>query len=207
MPPPIIASGGGLRASAVWRPGPAGVSPPATAPAPLRKSRGLSAACLCWRTSSTEMPWCAASACSLARLRKARIRGVRAIGLNPFWTGYAMLIEGEDKIIFRSDWIAARMQPHFPMRISVETGPTGDREHRIGAAIIVRPLDGDLPAREEGGPVALVGFPNDGANTVAIVCPHLYSHRRWESLRVQLEDRKSTRLNSSHQIISYAVFC
>src|SRR5947208_11617934 len=26
--------------------------------------------------------------------------------------------------------------------------------------------------------------------------------RRWE-----LEDRKSTRLNSSHQIISYAVFC
>src|SRR5947208_11134271 len=25
--------------------------------------------------------------------------------------------------------------------------------------------------------------------------------------RVQVEDRKSTRLNSSHQIISYAVFC
>src|SRR5258708_17482151 len=27
------------------------------------------------------------------------------------------------------------------------------------------------------------------------------------SLRVWVEDRKSTRLNSSHQIISYAVFC
>src|SRR5258708_34076124 len=148
MPPPIIAMRGALLAYALWRPSSARVRPAATAPAPLRKSRRLSAACLCWRTSSTEMPWCAASACSLARLRKARIRGVRAIGLNPFWTGYAMLIEGEDKIIFRSDWIAARMHPHFPIRISVETVPTGDREHRIGAAIIVRPLDGDLPARE-----------------------------------------------------------
>src|SRR5207244_12269088 len=28
-----------------------------------------------------------------------------------------------------------------------------------------------------------------------------------EQLRQPLEDRKSTRLNSSHQIISYAVFC
>src|SRR5207244_10934735 len=27
------------------------------------------------------------------------------------------------------------------------------------------------------------------------------------NLRVTIEDRKSTRLNSSHQIISYAVFC
>src|SRR5438477_4442067 len=31
-------------------------------------------------------------------------------------------------------------------------------------------------------------------------CPHLPS-------RAQLEDRKSTRLNSSHMSISYAVFC
>src|SRR5258708_16722813 len=27
------------------------------------------------------------------------------------------------------------------------------------------------------------------------------------SLKVEIKDRKSTRLNSSHQIISYAVFC
>src|SRR5258708_28636984 len=36
-------------------------------------------------------------------------------------------------------------------------------------------------------------------------------HTGWEGLlaeqREYLEDRKSTRLNSSHQIISYAVFC
>src|SRR5947208_5638150 len=30
---------------------------------------------------------------------------------------------------------------------------------------------------------------------------------RDEGVNLQLEDRKSTRLNSSHQIISYAVFC
>src|SRR5258708_13069514 len=29
----------------------------------------------------------------------------------------------------------------------------------------------------------------------------------WEDLPWQILDRKSTRLNSSHQIISYAVFC
>src|SRR5258708_18296386 len=33
-------------------------------------------------------------------------------------------------------------------------------------------------------------------------CKHLI---QWDA--VQIEDRKSTRLNSSHQIISYAVFC
>src|SRR5688500_19470354 len=35
------------------------------------------------------------------------------------------------------------------------------------------------------------------------------THRGFEShsLRSQLEDRKSTRLNSSHLVISYAVFC
>src|SRR5574340_1455696 len=30
---------------------------------------------------------------------------------------------------------------------------------------------------------------------------------RWRARRTSLEDRKSTRLNSSHQKISYAVFC
>src|SRR5437763_4436307 len=34
-------------------------------------------------------------------------------------------------------------------------------------------------------------------------CPHLENNFFWRSL----EDRKSTRLNSSHRCISYAVFC
>src|SRR5258708_25786627 len=33
---------------------------------------------------------------------------------------------------------------------------------------------------------------------------HLIEHATWKS---QATDRKSTRLNSSHQIISYSVFC
>src|SRR5258708_18077970 len=37
--------------------------------------------------------------------------------------------------------------------------------------------------------------------------PTLRSKRLKQSLRSAVGDRKSTRLNSSHQIISYAVFC
>src|SRR5258708_18751122 len=36
---------------------------------------------------------------------------------------------------------------------------------------------------------------------------HVERNRRPRSVRVWKSDRKSTRLNSSHQIISYAVFC
>src|SRR5258708_31690294 len=35
----------------------------------------------------------------------------------------------------------------------------------------------------------------------------IYSQRETLALRINRLDRKSTRLNSSHQIISYAVFC
>src|SRR2546426_9043383 len=35
----------------------------------------------------------------------------------------------------------------------------------------------------------------------------LVHHTRLEKRAVQLRDRKSTRLNSSHLVISYAVFC
>src|SRR5947208_10131808 len=45
------------------------------------------------------------------------------------------------------------------------------------------------------------GLPTS-ASRISPVCPHLLS---WVSS--SLLDRKSTRLNSSHQIISYAVFC
>src|SRR5947208_12078473 len=35
----------------------------------------------------------------------------------------------------------------------------------------------------------------------------LQMRERMEEMQRQIQDRKSTRLNSSHQIISYAVFC
>src|SRR5438552_11244886 len=39
------------------------------------------------------------------------------------------------------------------------------------------------------------------------VCDESGRRRRWRCGGLRRRDRKSTRLNSSHQIISYAVFC
>src|SRR5687768_17673561 len=74
------------------------------------------------------------------------------------------------------------------------------------------------------GLVAVVGAPNAGKSTlvnalvgqkVAIVSPKAQTTRtrlmgiaiHGEAQILLLEDRKSTRLNSSHGYISYAVFC
>src|SRR5205807_9677770 len=64
--------------------------------------------------------------------------------------------------------------------------------------------------------VNVQGFPGDGAphDRVAIlpvekdhVAPENEAlHGRWECQVVRFQDRKSTRLNSSHLVISYAVF-
>src|SRR5258708_23331459 len=43
-----------------------------------------------------------------------------------------------------------------------------------------------------------------GPISIKVVTPSL---TRYSMLRIHCTDRKSTRLNSSHQIISYAVFC
>src|SRR2546426_3756740 len=42
---------------------------------------------------------------------------------------------------------------------------------------------------------------------VAVAEALLYAHRAGLDLPPETEDRKSTRLNSSHLVISYAVFC
>src|SRR5256885_2701204 len=54
-----------------------------------------------------------------------------------------------------------------------------------------------------GQPEAGVGYPRSGAIEVLLCEPEkdLYRARSW------ISDRKSTRLNSSHLVISYAVFC
>src|SRR5207244_12809152 len=65
-----------------------------------------------------------------------------------------------------------------------------------------------------GDPEAILArggyLPGNGGVRVLRVRVHDYEHRRGEFLREAIAwhgDRKSTRLNSSHQIISYAVFC
>src|SRR3712207_6996677 len=65
----------------------------------------------------------------------------------------------------------------------------------VAPAVEVRGVDGDRFTVLGDGAVVVAAV-EEG---VAEVCPHVG--------RVRLEDRKSTRLNSSHANISYAVFC
>src|SRR2546430_12452938 len=57
---------------------------------------------------------------------------------------------------------------------------------------------------EAGRIVALVGENGSGKSTLAKLLAHLYTP---DAGRIRWEDRESTRLNSSHSQISYAVFC
>src|SRR2546428_8993534 len=61
--------------------------------------------------------------------------------------------------------------------------------------------------RADGG--AQVNKPLDGGTTVsrAEIEDFLYAEADLLDIKEVLEDRKSTRLNSSHDQISYAVFC
>src|SRR5947208_11443289 len=65
--------------------------------------------------------------------------------------------------------------------------------------------------RSPGGPtvVSIVGVNGTGKTTAAAKLAHLVKSRGQTVLLAACDtlDRKSTRLNSSHQIISYAVFC
>src|SRR5258708_40361802 len=83
--------------------------------------------------------------------------------------------------------IIAIVRHHYPEHaiLAEESGASGTHETRW----IIDPLDGTTNF--------LHGFP---VYAVSIACE---VRGRQSTLR----DRKSTRLNSSHQIISYAVFC
>src|SRR5438067_7603301 len=59
----------------------------------------------------------------------------------------------------------------------------------------------------EGRGVAMLSFDADGGLLTVTFKAELYLARRIDVTLEQLLDRKSTRLNSSHVSISYAVFC
>src|SRR3712207_8642641 len=63
----------------------------------------------------------------------------------------------------------------------------------------LRPPHGDHPVRGKGL--------RRRERTVGREGPHQVRRRGGEPVRLRREDRKSTRLNSSHANISYAVFC
>src|SRR5438034_7377824 len=79
--------------------------------------------------------------------------------------------------LFRSLFVQESAQPRLLLRLETEKGQPGQ------------------VARGSGG--------SGGSVQVGLRDPHL----RGEGSGVQLRDRKSTRLNSSHTVISYAVFC
>src|SRR5947209_13987333 len=84
---------------------------------------------------------------------------------------------------------------HAPRRkavcVGADVGGTWIRiavwaEHRVATTVV--PADRDL-------------------QQLASVLRAVWRRRRWSRRRVDSTDRKSTRLNSSHANISYAVFC
>src|SRR5437667_9366121 len=64
-----------------------------------------------------------------------------------------------------------------------------------------------LPGTAERANAESACFPNSRRETISLHLSPSRNFARSASLGLQLKDRKSTRLNSSHITISYAVFC
>src|SRR5207244_11948430 len=60
---------------------------------------------------------------------------------------------------------------------------------------------------QHGGRLPVAGRGRAGADLRGLNCMHAWASAAEIVKAVAAGDRKSTRLNSSHQIISYAVFC
>src|SRR5438034_9617044 len=79
----------------------------------------------------------------------------------------------------------------------------GEAAHRLGL-ITENDLQGAL-AKQYDFPRLLPG--NERINSELVVASDPFHPRAEELWALRTQDRKSTRLNSSHTVISYAVFC
>src|SRR5688572_31424050 len=84
-------------------------------------------------------------------------------------------------------------------RLTCLQGEVRRKQH--DASCVVR-AELDLGSRRKWFALASNGVERDGARRIAVT-----DQDRAALLRPRVEDRKSTRLNSSHSQISYAVFC
>src|SRR5437762_9815577 len=82
----------------------------------------------------------------------------------------------------------------------------GDRTRGFAAPRAERPVErcentkGDESTRHNADPTCILCRLQDGG-------PSRFARGRPGSIKLRRADRKSTRLNSSHRCISYAVFC
>src|SRR5207244_13652075 len=88
----------------------------------------------------------------------------------------------------------------FPTRRSSDLAPDGLRPDDVVAAQVAERPPSLLTPRAPNGSAARQG-PAVGQGAAA------HERHQRAAVRAHGPDRKSTRLNSSHQIISYAVFC
>jgi len=139
------------------------------------------------------------------------------------------LVWGADKVVFNKDFIDQRAYDFYPVKVYSDT-PFGDTELEMGSGDVASSgvtvgLDDayKIPSTEKvaGACEGLIPYYNkDGLgagsvqiyaadlNTVIITGGTLVTAQIKPGQTVWIEiDRKSTRLNSSHRCISYAVFC
>src|SRR5256885_6781589 len=90
-----------------------------------------------------------------------------------------------------------------------ETSPSirGTRRTSSRRFHIARPLSGDTRREEVERREAHEDLESLAGRAVPGLCPHHGSRCARHGRAQAAQDRKSTRLNSSHLVISYAVFC
>src|SRR5207244_793677 len=64
-----------------------------------------------------------------------------------------------------------------------------------------------METRQSATKTVRIAFSSRDRQAESTRIPRVVLRLRWDSTSLLPTDRKSTRLNSSHQIISYAVFC
>src|SRR5688572_31807995 len=109
----------------------------------------------------------------------------------------------------------AESKPEFPENVNtiiaddgttwVEIASTGTEDE---AALLAGFLDAEgIPAQVEDVKFNMAPTDFGTMGDIRVYVPSEHEQRAQELLRQREQDRKSTRLNSSHSQISYAVFC
>src|SRR5258708_3508247 len=114
-----------------------------------------------------------------------------------------MMARRSCRVGFDQSSFSRRIRPSAP--ISTTTASIGSTYRRIAASRQWTEADSDT--RSGRCPHRVLDTENDGGGRCPVRPTAIYVFHVHVCVADKPEDRKSTRLNSSHQIISYAVFC